>query len=323
MEKLLSVENLEIKITQKKHVITPVKDVSFNLLRGETIGIVGESGCGKTLTALSIMRLAKEEHLTYGGAIRFEGRNLLELKEKQLRGIRGSKISMIFQEPMTSLNPLFSIGNQLIETIRAHDKVSKGEAKSRAVELLKKVRIERAEQVMKSYPYQLSGGMQQRVMISMALACSPDLLIADEPTTALDVTIQFQILSLIKELQAKLGMALLLISHDLGVVSQMVERVVILYAGYVVETGNVDDIFLRPQHPYTRGLLKSVPNFAEKRERLYAIPGMVPLPDEPVRGCPYYERCDCATDICGKELPLMEEVSGTQAVRCWSAQKKV
>lgn len=317
MENLLSVENLQISFSSATHTVYPVEEISFHIKPGETLGIVGESGCGKSITALSIMRLIKKKNLICRGKILYDGVNLLELSESEMCLIRGNQISMIFQEPMTSLNPLFSIGAQVVESIRLHKKISKKEAREQAIEAFCKVKIPRAEKIMDEYPHTLSGGMQQRVMIAMALVCQPGILIADEPTTALDVTIQAQILELIRELQEELGMALILITHDLGIVAEMVDRVMVVYAGLAVEEGTVFDIFDRPYHPYTRGLINSIPGLRAKNARLESIPGTVPSLYRSNIGCRFYERCRYSSERCSREGPLLSKASPTHKVRCW------
>ncbi len=283
--------------------------VSFNIDEGETLGLVGESGCGKSVTALSIMRLiSSPPGKVVGGEILFRGKDLLKLNGAAMRKIRGNEISMIFQEPMTSLNPVFTIGNQIGEAIRLHQGLGKKETKEKTVEMLRLVRIADPERRISDYPHQLSGGMRQRVMIAMALSCNPSLLIADEPTTALDVTIQAQILELMSELQEKLGMSLLLITHDLGVVAEQADEVAIMYAGKIVERAETKDIFNRPQHPYTVGLLNSLPGVGGlKKKRLVAIPGVVPSPLELPSGCRFRDRCPKAAGRCAEAEPELEE----------------
>jgi peptide/nickel transport system ATP-binding protein len=300
-----------------------VDGVSFDVRPGETLGIVGESGCGKTVTSLSILRLIPEPpgHIRPGSFIEFEGRNILTLEPKELRAVRGNQIAMIFQEPMTSLNPVFTVGDQIAEAAIVHQHLSHAAARRRAIEMLQLVGIPDPEERVDHYPHQMSGGMRQRVMIAMALVCHPKLLIADEPTTALDVTIQAQILELLERLQAELGMAVMLITHDLGVVAGTADRVVVMYAGQVVEQASTVELFARPLHPYTEGLLASVPRLdapqqGRARGRLHSIPGQVPAATAWPDGCRFHPRCPYAWDRCrAEEPPLLE--SGTHTARCW------
>jgi peptide/nickel transport system ATP-binding protein len=314
---LLEVRDLKTHFSTDEGVARAVEGVSFALKPHETLGIVGESGCGKSVTALSILRLIPQPPgRIVGGEILFEGVNLLELSEKEMRAIRGNEISMIFQEPMSSLNPVYTVGDQIQEAILLHQKVSKAEARKRTIEMLKRVGIPAPEARVDEYPHQLSGGMRQRVMIAMALSCNPALLIADEPTTALDVTIQAQILELLNGLQDDFGMAIMLITHDLGVIAETAHRVVVMYAGLVVEEAEVVPLFDEPKHPYTRGLLDSIPKLTEKQARLATIPGTVPNPTEPLPGCPYANRCPFAMDVCWARLPRLGEVTPGHWVRC-------
>jgi oligopeptide/dipeptide ABC transporter ATP-binding protein len=292
---VLEVKNLRTAFRTEQGELTAVDDVSFSVKPGQTVGIVGESGCGKSVTSLSIMGLIPSPPgRIAGGEILFKGRNLVTLPSSEMRKIRGNEISMIFQEPMTSLNPVFTIGNQIMEAVRLHQKLGKKEARAKAIEMLKLVGIPAPESRIDDYPHQLSGGMRQRVMIAMALSCNPSVLIADEPTTALDVTIQAQILELIKGLREKLNMAVVLITHDLGVVAETCDHVVVMYAGRVVEQGTAEDIFSRPSHPYTKGLLNSIPSHSaerSKRDRLETIPGLVPNLLYLPKGCRFQDRC--------------------------------
>ena len=314
---LLSVKNLSTEFPVKKGIVRAVEDVSFDVDQGEILAIVGESGSGKSVTSLSIMGLLAEPGHVAGGSLEFEGKDLATLSEKQYRELRGNDMAMIFQEPMTSLNPVYSVGNQIVEAIRTHEKVSKAEAKDRAVDLLRKVGIPSPEARINDYPHQMSGGMRQRVMIAMALACNPKLLIADEPTTALDVTIQAQILDLLRRLRDDTGMAVLLITHDLGVVSETADRVVVMYCGQVVEEAEVRTLFDHPMHPYTLGLLKSIPRLEDDdSKRLYMIKGMVPNPLEMPPGCHFSDRCDSCMDICRTKVPELVDVDGHK-VRCF------
>ena len=314
---LLSVKNLSTEFPVKKGIVRAVEDVSFDVDQGEILAIVGESGSGKSVTSLSIIGLLAEPGHVAGGSLEFEGKDLATLSEKQYRELRGNDMAMIFQEPMTSLNPVYRVGNQIVEAIRTHEKVSKAEAKDRAVDLLRKVGIPSPEARINDYPHQMSGGMRQRVMIAMALACNPKLLIADEPTTALDVTIQAQILDLLRRLRDDTGMAVLLITHDLGVVSETADRVVVMYCGQVVEEAEVRTLFDHPMHPYTLGLLKSIPRLEDDdSKRLYMIKGMVPNPLEMPPGCHFSDRCDSCMDICRTKVPELVDVDGHK-VRCF------
>ncbi|MBH5317605.1 ABC transporter ATP-binding protein [Paenibacillus sp. GSMTC-2017] len=322
MGQLLEVDSLQVAYRTEKGKLISVDDVSFELKAGETIAIVGESGCGKSVTSLSIMGLLGANGSVANGDIRFDGRSLTNSTEDQLRKLRGSDISMIFQEPMTSLNPVIPIGEQIEESIRLHMNKSRKEAKTIAVEMLKKVGIPRPEAIAKEYPHSLSGGMRQRVMIAMALVCKPKLLIADEPTTALDVTIQAQILQLMKQLQEESGAAILLVTHDLGVVAEMADHVIVMYAGQVVESGNVFELFRAPQHPYTQGLMKSIPRIDQQsRERLLAISGTVPSIQQMPTGCRFHTRCQYATERCGRVQPDLFSSGKGSSVRCWLTQQ--
>jgi len=296
-----------------------VDDVSFDLYPGETLGIVGESGCGKTVTSLSILRLVPEPpgHVLPGSLIEFEGRNLLALPAPELRAVRGNQIAMIFQEPMTSLNPVFTVGDQIAEAAIIHQHVSRAAARARAIEMLRLVGIPDPDERVDHYPHQLSGGMRQRVMIAMALVCHPKVLIADEPTTALDVTIQAQILELLDRLQHELGMAVLLITHDLGVVAGHADRVVVMYAGRVVETAPTETLFERPTHPYTAGLLAAVPRIDAPRTRLHAIPGQVPAATAWPPGCRFHPRCPYAWEKCAAQEPPLLDIGMGHTARCW------
>jgi oligopeptide/dipeptide ABC transporter ATP-binding protein len=314
---LLRVENLVTTFNAAEGKLSAVRGVSFSLHKGETLCIVGESGCGKSITSLSIMGLLPSNGEISSGAIYFEGTDLTKLSKEELRRIRGNKISMIFQEPMTALNPVFTIGYQIREPLMLHQKLSKREAHERGIELLKQVGIPFPEKRMKQYPHELSGGMRQRVMIAMALACRPSLLIADEPTTALDVTIQAQILDLINELKEKLNMGVIMITHDMGVVAEMADRVMVMYAGEKVEEGDVASIFANPRHPYTKGLLKSVPNIDDEQYELEPIPGTLPNLNEKIEGCRFHPRCPFATEKCRTQSPPEFKVKEGHYVRCW------
>ena len=320
--RLLEIENLNVHFHTPEGIARAVDGVSLHLDAGETIGLVGESGCGKSVTSLSILGLIPSPPgEIVSGAIRFDGNDLLKFESEKLRRIRGHQISMIFQEPMTSLNPVLPIGRQVAEPLMIHLGLSKADALKKAASWLDHVKIPAADKRLNDYPHQLSGGMRQRVMIAMAMVCGPKLLIADEPTTALDVTIQAQILSLMLRLKQELSMSLLLITHDLGVVAQMASRVVVMYAGQVVEEAGVGDIFNNPFHPYSRGLLKSMPRigdpFNEKKQRLNEIPGIVPVLTEVIEGCKFADRCPHAFDVCRQSRPGLVVVSDGHRARCW------
>jgi peptide/nickel transport system ATP-binding protein len=322
-EPLLQIDSLRTWFFTRDGVVRAVDGVSFHVMPGETLAIVGESGCGKSVTALSILRLVPSPPgRVVDGTIRFAGRDLLGLSEAQMRQVRGNDISMIFQEPMTSLNPVLTIGRQIAETLTLHQGLDRKAALARAVEMLRLVHIPEAERRIGQYPHQLSGGMRQRVMIAMALACNPKLLIADEPTTALDVTIQAQILDLMRELKAKIDAAIVLITHDLGVVAEMAQRVVVMYAGRKAEEATVGELFRRPLHPYTKGLLASVPKLGaslmpERLPRLAEIRGTVPSLKEAIPGCLFAERCAFASDICRREMPPFEEKEDGHYAACF------
>jgi len=316
------VENLKTYFYTEDGVVKAVDGVSFEVREGETLGIVGESGSGKSVTSLSIMRLLDQNGKIVDGKIIFKGRNLLELSENEMRKIRGKEIAMIFQEPMVALNPVFTIGDQIMEAIILHQNVSEKEARKMAIDLLRKVGIPEPEKRVDEYPHQLSGGMRQRAMIAMALSCRPSLLIADEPTTALDVTIQAQILELMKELQKEYGMAIILITHDMGVVAEMSDKVAVMYAGKVVEYGDVKTIFTEPKHPYTYALLESIPRIDVEQERLKSIPGNVPDPLNFPPGCKFHPRCEFfEKGKCDVEEPELEDLDGNHKVRCFFWQK--
>ena len=321
---VLEVKNLQTVFFTSSGLFKAVDDISFSIRRGETLAIVGESGCGKSVTALSIMRLVPDPPgRIVGGSVALEGTDLLGLDEAEMRAIRGNRISMIFQEPMTSLNPVIRIGDQITEAVRLHRKLTAREAWNKAVEMLRLVRIPEPEQRAREYPHQLSGGMRQRAMIAMALACRPALLIADEPTTALDVTIQAQILALIVELQKELGTGLILITHDLGVVAQTAQRVIVMYAGKKVEEATVEALFDNPRHPYTRGLMASMPAVAtfgsNSDARLVEIPGMVPSLTNLPPGCAFAPRCSLAIDRCRTEYPPLQDWGDHHFAACWRA----
>ncbi len=318
MEPLLDIRNLKTHFMTDEGVAAAVDGVSLSVPKGKTVALVGESGCGKSVTALSVMRLVPDPPgRIVDGEIRFDGTDLLTLPERAMRDVRGNKISMIFQEPMTSLNPVFRVGNQIAAVIRLHRGLSWHDARDGALELLRRVNIPSPHERIDDYPYQMSGGMRQRVMIAMALACNPALLIADEPTTALDVTIQAQILELLTTLQAETGMSVLLITHDLGVVAGTAHHVAIMYAGKIVEEAPVRVLFNEPKHAYTLGLFDSLPNLASPRKRLHAIPGQVPAATAFPAGCRYNPRCPYAMDVCKKLVPRPETTREDQSVACW------
>lgn len=324
MKSLLEITGLQTAFRgDRGEEIVSIDDVGFQLNEGETIGIVGESGCGKSVTSLSIMRLLGQKGRIRKGRILFGGEDLVNVSEKRMQEIRGNEISMIFQEPMTSLNPVFTIGHQLIEVIKLHLKLKKSEARAYAVEMLKKVGIPRADAIIDEYPHALSGGMRQRVMIAMALACKPRLLIADEPTTALDVTIQAQILELMKKLRQDAGTAIMLITHDLGVIAEMADKVIVMYAGQVVEETDVFTLFDNPKHPYTKGLIESIPHLnGSVEERLASIPGTVPSLQQMPAGCRFHTRCLSASERCVKEAPPLISVGTGHRSRCWLVEQE-
>jgi oligopeptide/dipeptide ABC transporter ATP-binding protein len=318
---LLSIQNLKVTFQIYEGVVQAVDDVTLDIGTGETVGLVGESGCGKSVTALSILQLLPRESSRIDGRILFDGRNLVDAGESELRNLRGNAISMIFQEPMTSLNPVLTVGRQIEEAIMLHQGLSLTDARIRAVDMLRLVQIPAPEARAREYPHRLSGGMRQRAMIAMALSCRPRLLLADEPTTALDVTIQAQILELMEDLKEKLGMAILLITHDLGLIAQMASRVIVMYAGQVIEEGLVTDLFHDPLHPYTRGLLGSIPvlgrKFTAGRRQLEEIPGIVPSLFDMPRGCRFHLRCPQVMDVCREKQSPMIQLGPHRRVMCW------
>jgi len=322
---ILAIDNLQVSLFTRRGVLPAVDGLSLSVAPGETVAIVGESGCGKSLAALAVMRLLPEPPARIvGGAVRFMGRDLAALSEREMQRVRGKDISMIFQDPMTSLDPVLTVGDQLIEAIRQHTEASWREAANRAVELLRQVRIPDAERRLDDYPHQMSGGMSQRVMIAMAIACGPQLLIADEPTTALDVTVQAQILELLKELQTRSGMGLIIITHDLGVVAETADRVVVMYAGRKVEEARVGALFDRPLHPYTRGLLGATPSAIRRRGgRLAEIAGSVPALSDLPAGCAFQNRCPDVFDRCRAERPALATLLPQQSAACFAAEKEL
>ncbi len=324
MEPLLKVRNLKTYFYTEEGVVPAVDGLDFDLMPDETLAIVGESGCGKSVTSLSILQIvATPPGKIIDGEILFKGEDLLKKNEKEMRKIRGNHISMIFQEPLTSLNPVFTIGYQICDILHLHQGMKKAEAREKALEMLKKVKIPSAEAVLDEYPHQLSGGMRQRVMIAMALACNPDILIADEPTTALDVTIQAQIMHLLKDLQKENHTSIILITHDLGVVAQIAKRVMVMYAGLAVEYADVKSIFADPLHPYTSGLLKSIPSPTDKKDTLFSIKGSIPSPKDYPAGCRFSPRCPYCMDICSEKAPPLVSLEDGRKVRCWKYAKEV
>ncbi|CQR56776.1 ABC transporter ATP-binding protein [Paenibacillus riograndensis] len=318
MKHLMKIEGLSTVFHTEEGKVTAVDKVSFQVREGETVCIVGESGCGKSVTAMSIMGLVEAPGgQVNGGRIDFAGEDLLRLDKNTLRAIRGNEIAMIFQEPMSSLNPVMKIGEQIMEPLMVHLKLSKKQARIRAVELITQVGIARPEQIFGSYPHELSGGMLQRIMIAIAVSCNPKLLIADEPTTALDVTIQAQILDMLREFKENSGMSILLITHDLGVVAEMADYVIVMYSGQIVEEGGVVELFNHPKHPYTRGLLKSKPVVGQRLEELYSIPGQVPNPLMLEQSCYFHDRCEHCMPVCRSRQPRLKELDGGQKTACW------
>jgi peptide/nickel transport system ATP-binding protein len=317
-EMLLEIQDLKTHFVTDRGEVPAVDGVDLYIRKGEVLGVVGESGCGKSVTSLSIMKLIPEPPgKIAGGSIRFKDEELTTAKEKRMKRIRGNEISMIFQEPMTSLNPLLTVGDQIGEAYRLHRNPNRKQARLHTIDMLRRVGIPRPEQIVDEYPHRLSGGMRQRVMIAMALCCEPELLIADEPTTALDVTIQAQILELMKKLNQEMGTAIMLITHDLGVVAEMCGRVAVMYAGKVVEEGPVKDIFRNPRHPYTKGLIRSIPRMDVEQDKLYSIPGNVPSPGSITEGCRFAPRCEHVMEQCRVHMPDLRAVDSHHKSRCW------
>jgi len=316
LEALLSVRGLKVNFYTYRGVVKALDGVSFDMYRGETFGLVGESGCGKTVTSLAITRLIPEPGRIVGGKIFFEGEDLLKKTEEEMRRIRGKRIAMIFQDPVTSLNPVYTVGDQVAEVIKLHQIKEKAKVKDKVVQMFKLVGIQPASERIMDYPHEFSGGMQQRVMIAMALSCQPTLLIADEPTSSLDVTIQAQILKLMRELKKKIDASILLITHDFGIVAEMCDRCAVMYCGNVVEIGDVRAIFYEPKHPYTKGLVNAIPSISQKRERLEEIPGVVPNLIDPPSGCRFHPRCKFSSEICKREKPQLTEIEKNHLVAC-------
>jgi oligopeptide/dipeptide ABC transporter ATP-binding protein len=321
-EPLLQVKDLKTYFSTGSGYVKSVDGISFEVYRRETLGIVGESGSGKSVTALSILGLLpKPQGRIISGSLLYGDRDLAKISEREIRSIRGNEISMIFQEPMTCLNPVYTVNRQISEAVRIHTDLSKGDAEALVVDMLRKVGIPDPERRARSFPHEMSGGMRQRVMIAMALSCNPQILIADEPTTALDVTIQAQILELLKSLQRQIGMSIILITHDLGIVAETADRVAVMYAGRIAEYASTRELFKRPFHPYTRGLLDSIPAINKESKRLYAIPGMVPSPSNIPHGCRFNNRCPYADETCFKESPPFQEAEAGHWVGCWHRER--
>lgn len=323
MNNLLEVNNLKTYFYTDRGVVQAVDGVSFKMQKGKTLGVVGESGCGKSITAMSILKLIEKPGKIVNGDITFDGNDIIAMDDKEIRSVRGNDISMIFQEPMTSLNPVFKTSYQIMESLMLHQNMNEDEAKKVAVEMLDMVGIPRPNEVANDYPHQLSGGMRQRVMIAMALACNPKMLIADEPTTALDVTIQAQILKLMNDLKEKTETSIMLITHDLGVIAQMADYVIVMYAGKVVESAPVRELFLNPKHPYTKGLLASIPSLDQNKDRLHTIKGIVPNPFELPKGCYFEPRCEFAKPECKNKMPEIVEYNENHDVRCFLYSNEV
>ncbi|SMG09276.1 ABC transporter ATP-binding protein [Paenibacillus aquistagni] len=319
---LIEFRNLRTNFYTGSGVVKAVNDVSFSIREGETLCVVGESGCGKSVTAMSLMRLVATPGKIVGGEILYKGEDLLKLKEREMRYLRGNEIAMIFQDPMSSLNPVLTIGHQIAEPLRIHKKLSKQEAKKKSIELIELVGIPRAAKIYDSYPHELSGGMRQRIMIAIALSCDPKLLIADEPTTALDVTIQAQILDLMRDIKKEFNTAIMMITHDLGVVAEMADHVVVMYAGKVIEEAPVHELFNNPKHPYTQGLLKAKPVISNRQDRLYTIPGQVPNPVELGENCYFNDRCEHCMEICVQKQPDLNIYDNKHKAACWLYEKE-
>ncbi|OLS35421.1 ABC transporter ATP-binding protein [Bacillus sp. MRMR6] len=320
---LLDIKGLSTVFNTELGVFPAIKDVNLSLRKGETLCVVGESGSGKTITSMSLMQLLPPSGKIASGEIIFRDVDLVKLTRKEINRFRGKAISMIFQDPMSALDPVYTCGSQITEAIQIHKKISKGEAKNRAIQLLKQVGIPHPETIFDAYPHELSGGMCQRVMIAMALSCNPELLIADEPTTALDVTVQARILDLLNKIKKEFNMGILLITHDLGVVAEMADRVAVMYAGQIVEETDVHTLFKNPKHPYTKGLIKSVPPLHHQNKTLYSIPGSVPSISSMPNGCRFHPRCSFATDLCVQKEPELQEIKSQHKVKCWHIDEGV
>ena len=318
---LLELNDVSLELKRDGKYVRILDQISFQVNKGETVGIVGESGCGKSMTALSIMKLLPEK-AKLNGSVKFNNEEVTKFSRREMEKVRGNKMSMIFQDPLTSLNPLHTVGRQIEETLVLHTKLTKEQRKERVIQLLKEVGLPRAEELAMEFPHQLSGGMRQRIMIAIAMACNPSLLVCDEPTTALDVTVQAQILELMNHLKKVNDMGIIMITHDLGVVAEVCDRVVVMYAGKIIEEADVKELFLNPKHPYTKGLLESIPKLGVRKEKLGSIPGMVPSPDKMPAGCRFYERCSSAMDICKGAVPPIQSVGENHATACWLYDEK-
>jgi len=318
---LLELNDVSLELKRDGKYVRILDQISFQVNKGETVGIVGESGCGKSMTALSIMKLLPEK-AKLSGSVKFNNEEVTKFSRREMEKVRGNKMSMIFQDPLTSLNPLHTVGRQIEETLVLHTKLTKEQRKERVIQLLKEVGLPRAEELAMEFPHQLSGGMRQRIMIAIAMACNPSLLVCDEPTTALDVTVQAQILELMNHLKKVNDMGIIMITHDLGVVAEVCDRVVVMYAGKIIEEADVKELFLNPKHPYTKGLLESIPKLGVRKEKLGSIPGMVPSPDKMPAGCRFYERCSSAMDICKGAVPPIQSVGENHAAACWLYDEK-
>ncbi|MEH7503004.1 ABC transporter ATP-binding protein [Neobacillus drentensis] len=318
---LLELNDVSLELKRDGKYVRILDQISFQVKKGETLGIVGESGCGKSMTALSIMKLLPEK-AKLNGSVKLDNEEVTNFSRREMEKVRGNKISMIFQDPLTSLNPLHTVGRQIEEPLVLHTKLTKEQRKERVIQLLKEVGLPRAEELAMEFPHQLSGGMRQRIMIAIAMACNPSVLVCDEPTTALDVTVQAQILELMNHLKEVNDMGIIMITHDLGVVAEVCNRVVVMYAGKIVEEADVKELFLNPKHPYTKGLLESIPKLGVRKEKLGSIPGMVPSPDKMPEGCRFYDRCSSAMDICKGAVPPIQSVGENHATACWLYAEK-
>jgi peptide/nickel transport system ATP-binding protein len=318
---LLKLSDVSLELKRDGKYVRILDQISFQVNKGETVGIVGESGCGKSMTALSIMKLLPEK-AKLKGSVKLDNEEVTKFSRREMEKVRGNKMSMIFQDPLTSLNPLHTVGRQIEETLVLHTKLTKEQRRKRVIQLLNEVGLPRAEELAMEFPHQLSGGMRQRIMIAIAMACNPSLLVCDEPTTALDVTVQAQILELMNHLKEVNDMGIIMITHDLGVVAEVCDRVIVMYAGKIVEEADVKELFLHPKHPYTKGLLESIPKLGVRKEHLGSIPGMVPSPDKMPEGCRFYDRCSFAMDICKGAVPPIQSVGENHATACWLYDEK-